>query len=460
MTTQESRLGQIDRLAYAAPALGLAAVGIPLYVHLPKFYTDIVGVGVATVGFIIAAVRVFDAVSDPLLGVLSDRMRSRWGRRRPLIFVASPLLAISLLALLSPPAGATAAWFAAWMFATFAAWTLMTVPYEALGAELTADYDERTGILAMRDGALLLGTLVAAAAPIAVGAWLGSDGPDAQRRIFSVIGIGYGSLLVATATWCVRRLRERPPQQAKDSKLRVRDVLANRPFRILVIAYVIGALGSNLPSALFLYYVQYVLQSSAADGFLALYLGTGVLALPLWIPCARRFGKRRTWIASMLVNTGAFLGVYFLGPGQVVAYGILVFLSGLGLGATLAIPSSMQADVIDYDELLSGSRREGLYVGVWSISRKLAAAVGVGAALPILAAVGYTPNVAQSETVVSTLRILYALVPGLCNLVAIGVAWYYPIGRAEHSAILAATADRAHVPVTDPLTGQRLEQLT
>ncbi len=162
----------------------------------------------------------------------------------------------------------------------------------------------------------------------------------------------------------------------------------------------------------------------------------------------------------MLVNTGAFLGVYFLGPGQVAAYGVLVFLSGLGLGATLAIPSSMQADVIDYDELLSGSRREGLYVGVWSISRKLAAAVGVGAALPILAAVGYTPNVAQSEAVVSTLRVLYALVPSLCNLVAIGVAWYYPIGRAEHRAILAATADRAQIPVTDPLTGQRLEQLT
>jgi GPH family glycoside/pentoside/hexuronide:cation symporter len=154
----------------------------------------------------------------------------------------------------------------------------------------------------------------------------------------------------------------------------------------------------------------------------------------------------------MVVNTGAFFAVFFLGPGDANLYGVLVVLSGVGLGATIAIPSSMQADVIDYDELLSGERREGQYIGVWSIAKKLAAALGVGVALSVLGAAGYRPNVEQTEQVQFTLRVLYALVPCICNLVAIVVALAYPIDRKRHGHILGAVeARRAGRVVVDPL---------
>ncbi len=218
-------------------------------------------------------------------------------------------------------------------------------------------------------------------------------------------------------------------------------MLENRPFLLLLISYTVAAFGSNLPATLILYYVEYVLQSKQADLFLAIYFVTGILFLPGWVLLSRRLGKKWTWIASMGLNTGAFIGVIFLGPGDEWWYGILVFLSGIGLGATIALPSAMQADVIDYDELLTGDRREGQYIGLWSIAKKLAAALGVGISLSLLAAVGYVPNVEQTETVKLTLRVLYALVPSLMQS-----------SGASHCAVLS---HQQHGARNDPRSGGR-----
>jgi GPH family glycoside/pentoside/hexuronide:cation symporter len=226
----------------------------------------------------------------------------------------------------------------------------------------------------------------------------------------------------------------------------------NRPFIILLVAYTVSAIGNNLPATLILYYVEYVLESQMADFFLVLYFVTGIAFLPGWIFISRRTGKKATWLASMIVNTGAFVGVFFLGPGDEIIYGVLVFLSGIGFGATLAIPSAIQADVIDYDELLTGERREGQYIGLWSIAKKFAAAVGIGAGLFILGMAGYTPNVQQSAEVQMTLRVLYALVPSLCNLVAVVIACAYPISNGIHAEIREAIAQRqAGLPAANPL---------
>jgi GPH family glycoside/pentoside/hexuronide:cation symporter len=159
----------------------------------------------------------------------------------------------------------------------------------------------------------------------------------------------------------------------------------------------------------------------------------------------------------MAVNTGAFIGVFFLGPGDAPTYGVLVFISGIGFGATIAIPSAMQADVIDYDELVTGKRREGHYIGLWSISKKLAAALGVGAALSILGVAGYEPKTVQPDSVVWTLRTLYALIPSVCNVAALVIAFFYPISSTIHAEIRRSVAERhAGRPVRDPLRPGRV----
>jgi len=459
------KLSTAAKTAYSAPAFALAVVGIPVYVYIPKFYTDVVGVHIAALGAILLIVRLFDAFTDPLIGIFSDRLQTPMGRRRPLIALGSVLTVIAIAFLFNPPAemGADAAglYFMALIFALFLFWTVVIVPYESLGPELTFDYNERTALFSMRDGALIAGTVIAAAMPGVVRWTAGLDSSAAgERQAFFILSLIYGPLILGACAWCVAAFRERPRAAAR-ADLRVfawiRASLANRPFRILLIAYTISAIGNNLPATLILYYVEYVLGSPRADLFLALYFVTGIVFLPMWVVLARRTGKKAAWIASMAINTGAFFWVFFLGAGDEILYGILVFLSGIGFGATLAIPSAIQADVIDYDELLAGERREGLYISLWSIAKKLAAAAGVGFGLALLGGSGYRPGVIQSDSVVLTLRVLYALVPCLCNALAIVIALYYPISGDIHRRIRGAIEERAAGrAVEDPLVPGRV----
>ena len=453
------RVPLFKKIAYAVPAFFLAVVGIPTYVYIPKFYTDVVGINIALLGSILFSVRIFDAVTDPALGYLSDRTRTPMGRRRPYIAIGSVFVALTMFLLFNPPrvsASLETVWFAVCIYALFLCWTAVVVPYESLGPEITFDYNERTGLFGLRDGFLIAGTLAAASSPAVVQWLFGLAGDaDGERAKFFWIAAIYAPLLIGSCWWCVLAIKELPqgPKFRTTSILRgLRQVGRNRPFLILLIAYTVSAIGNNLPATLILYYVEYVLQSKMADAFLLLYFVTGILFLPGWIIIARRTGKKAAWLASMAVNTGAFIGVFFLGPGDAAIYGVLVVLSGIGFGATLAIPSAIQADVIDYDELLTGERREGQYIGLWSIAKKFAAAVGVGAGLAILGLVGYTPNVEQSEQVRLTLRVLYALVPSLCNIIAFFIALAYPISSSIHKDIRTAITQRqkGH-PVNNPL---------
>ncbi|RJP84146.1 MAG: MFS transporter [Desulfobacteraceae bacterium] len=453
-----------EKLAYAAPAFALAVVGIPVYVYIPKFYTDVIGVHVSAMGVILLVVRLFDAVTDPAIGLISDRLRTPFGRRRPLIILGALLTGLAILLLFNPPhtdADTATAWFMVLIFLLFLFWTVIIVPYESLGPELTFDYNERTTLFGLRDGALIAGTLVAAASPAAIKALMSlPESPQGERETFFILSIIYTPLIIASAFWCVLTLKERALNviASRDNIFQnLSASLRNRPFRILLISYTISAIGNNLPATLILYYVEYVLHSSRADFFLVMYFVTGILFLPLWVAGAKRFEKKSMWLISMAVNTGAFSGVFFLGPGDELAYGVLIFISGIGFGATLAIPSAIQADVIDYDELISGERREGLYIGLWSVAKKMAAAFGVGAGLALLGASGYVPNVRQTDAVVLYLRILYALVPCLCNAVAIVIAFAYPITGAVHRNIRDAIDRKsAGETVSDPLEPSRM----
>ena len=449
------------RIAYALPAFALAVVGIPIYVYIPKFYTDVIGADITLVGFVLLGIRLFDAVSDPIIGTLSDRTHTRWGRRRPWIgFGVFPLVAAILFLFMPPQLGSTAAvvWFGVGVFAVFLAWTAITVPYESLGPELTFDYDERTTILSLRDGMLILGTVVAAASPAIVEAVLGlGDDAASERRKFSTVALLYAPLIIAACLLCAGAVREKgrnmdSAPKASNPLRDIRRLAGNRPFMILLASYTVAAIGSNLPATLIPYYVEYVIGDPDVEAFLLLYFVTGIVLLPLWVWAAKRIGKKWAWIIAAAINSMTFAGVFFLGRGDVLEYAVLVVLSGLGFGATLALPSAMQADVIDYEELRTGSRREGEIIGIWAVSKKLAAAFGVFVAFPILGITGYEPNVEQTENVELALRTLYALVPSLFNLLGLAIALGYPIDRRAHLAILDAVERRRHgEEVADPL---------
>ncbi len=443
-------LSLTDKLAYAAPAIPLAVIGIPVYVFLPKFYTDTVGLNISTIGILLMAVRMFDAITDPVIGYLSDRTSSRFGRRKPYIALGALGLSISILFLFRPPVLSDSSmnfYFGFWLFTLFFFWTLITIPYESLGPELTPDYHERTSLFAFRDGFLIMGTLLAAASPLLIDEAMKALGniPAEQVR-FSIMAFIFSPMILIFSFYCLYRIKETVTGKEKDDLIKgFSTVFKNRPFLILISGYTISALGSNLPATLILYYVEYVLKAQNAEGFLLIYFLTGILFLPVWIIVSRKIGKKNAWIISMVMNTGAFSGVFFLGPGDALIYGVLVFLSGTGFGAGLVLPSSIQADVIDYDQVLTGQRREGRYIGLWSVAKKLSAALGVGIGLLLLGKSGYSPSIEQGASTVMMLRVLYALVPCLCNILAIVIISFYPISEQKHAQIRKTIENSEHL---------------
>lgn len=449
------------KVAYAAPGFAFALVGLPIYVHLPKFYGDALGVDLALLGAVILFSRAWDAVTDPAIGFLSDRTRSRLGRRRPWMLAGAPVLAAGAVALLAPPAGwtstALAGWAAVFLLLTFLAWTAVQIPHAALGAELAVAPHDRTTLFAARDGLWIVGTLVAAAAPGLVRTALGQPpGPEAERAVFERLAWVYAPLLLVLPWWCAWVVREPPPGPVPDALpwRATREAWRNAPFRVLLVAYGIGALGAAMPATLILFYVEHVLRAAPlAEVFLGVYFVSGFAFLPMWTRIARVLGKKRAWLSAMAVNVGAFVFAAFLGPGDTLAYGLVCLVSGIGFGAGLVLPNSLVADVADYDELRSGHRREGLYFGLWSIVTKTSAAVGAAAALPALQWAGYTAQAAeQAPEVTLALRLLYAGVPCACYAAGLAVAWRFPLDEHVHAQVRDGLARRAAgAPWRDPL---------
>jgi GPH family glycoside/pentoside/hexuronide:cation symporter len=447
--TAALRLPLWTRLAYGVPNFGMALVGVPILVYLPRFYSDVMGVSVAWLGVVFVAGRIIDAVTDPVMGVISDRSRSARGRRRPWILWGCLPLALLSVALYVPPDrlsdGATTVWASLVILGWFLAYTVVNVPYRALGPELSDDYDERTALFSIREGMLVLATVVAAMGPGLIGLVLGlEDGKDERLRFGVYIAVA-APIMVITCLTCGLRVKERfagqpagPPTTLAGVLGQLRQAFANRPFVILLSAFVVIALGSSLPVVLISYFLTYWLDAGhLLPLFLLIYFGVGMACLPGWVWLSRRRGKKVAWLAAMAINTGFFAFVGLLAPGQAFEYGVLVAFSGIGGVAVLAMPYAMQADVIDHDELLAGERREGLYGGLWSIAEKTAAGVGLGLAMLALDVAGYRPNEEQAPLVLDVLRLIYIGVPCLCTTLGFLITLRYPLDRAAHQAITA-----------------------
>jgi GPH family glycoside/pentoside/hexuronide:cation symporter len=245
------------KIAYAVPAFALAVVGIPVYVYIPKFYSDVVGINITILGYLMFGVRLFDALTDPAIGYVSDRTRNRFGRRIPYLAIGSILVAAAMFLLFIPPRTSVVLetiWFGVSIYLLFLFWTAVVVPYESLGPEITFDYHERTSLFGMRDGFLIAGTLAAANSPALIG-WLFNLPPDAdgERAKFFWIAIIYAPILVGTCWWCALSIREKQLNiriQNIGIRTSIRQVAQNRPFIILLIAYTVSAVGNNLPAAI------------------------------------------------------------------------------------------------------------------------------------------------------------------------------------------------------------------
>lgn len=425
-------------LAYAGPSLPLAVLTLPFAIVVPTHYATALGLPLAAVGQILLAVRLIDAVSDPVVGVLADRWRFRWGRRKVWFAASVPVTVAAVWAVFVPPEGAGLLWLFGFGTLLSLGMTLSLIPYWALGAELSGDYAERNRVTGIREAVVVLGTLVATATP-AIATALGA--PDSTLSLQILAGF-VAVLLPVTAAILISAVPE--PVEHSTTRLTLsgslRQLAGNGPFLRLIAAFVLNGFANGLPATLFLFYVNELLQSPDSAGLLLfVYFLSGIAGVPLWMTVSRRLGKHRTWCAAMVFAILVFATVPLLGPGDVSLFLGVCVLTGLALGADLVLPSSIQADVIDVDTARSGEQRTATYLAAWGLATKLAFALAVGIAFPLLQWAGFrTDGGAQTDAGLLMLVTLYAGVPLVMKAAAVMLMWRFPVDEAAQRSLRAA----------------------
>lgn len=439
MPSPAGRLSRPILAAYGLAAFPLAILGLPLNVYLPAFWGETMGLGFSTVGAVLLATRLLDGITDPLAGVLSDRTRSRFGRRRPWIAAGGVIAAPAVWLLFVPLEGAGPLHLFICASLVYLGWTLINVPHSAWGAELSTDYDERARITAWREAATLGGIVASALVPALAPGGIASD----LRTLATVtLALAAPALLLLLAVVPeppppARRARRRPPRET------IAILARNRPFLRLLAAWIVNGIANGLPAALFLLVVSHRLRAEAQAGLLLLaYFLAGVAAVPFWTWLATRTSKHRAWCLAMLWASAVFAFVPLLGPGDWPAFLAICVLTGAALGADLALPPAIQADVIDLDHLEGGVPRAGLFFAAWSMAQKGGNALAVGMGLPLLEALGFRVTEAGPEGL-GALVLLYATTPIALKVGVAALMWRFPIDRAAQGSIRARLEGRA-----------------
>ncbi len=425
------QLTRRELTAYAILALPLAFAGLPLYLHAPKFYTDTTGLGIAALGLMLLLVRAFDAVQDPIIGSLCDRYCHRPHQRVRVIAISALALSVVFYALFHPPDGtptATSWYFALILLLSTFLFSIIMVNYASLGAELSQDYHERTRVTSWRESFTLLGVVLAAAIPTILEQRYGME------LAFHYFTTGFAILFIAIgfSFWRATPVPEQvsaPPTHDKWYMFYapLLNPLARRFYGI----FLLNCLAASLPATLVLFFIDDRLDANAyAGAFLAAYFLSGAMGMPLWQYCSRRFGKRQSWQFSMILSIIGFIWAFMLGSGDITAYLIVCIVTGLCLGADLALPPSILADLIDKHK--GTGIATGRYFGVMGLLGKSALALAAGLGLPALAIFGYNPALPeQTHQSLLALSTAYALLP--CLLKTATVLWLWRIDLEDGS---------------------------
>jgi GPH family glycoside/pentoside/hexuronide:cation symporter len=451
-TTSSAAIGKagVDHLslkviwAYSVPMIAFGIMGMLFATYLMKFATDELLIAPAVMGTLLFAARLWDGISDPLTGFLSDRTRSSFGRRRSWMLAAAIPTGAGLWMMWSPPLTLSVPELVIWMACALLVYetasTMFLVPYGALGMELTPNYHERTRLFGYRHMIGAIGTLLGLAC-------LQLMNMAEDKREFAGQLSFFASILVAgLILWSARVLPERSDFQGRVNKRMVSaflDVVRNPHSRLLLIVYGVETFGAASIGLMVPYIVEYVLPMQALMvPILITYIIPQFAFTPLWMTLARRYGKKQVWLSAMFISVFAFGGLFTVTEAGIMVW-VWTFLAGFAGGCSAVVAPSIQADVIDYDEYLSGERKEGAYLSVWNLVRKSAASLTALAAGFALQFGGFEPGIEQSEETKVIMRGLLALLPCVCYLIGGLLFMRFGFNEADHARVRKALAERA-----------------
>jgi GPH family glycoside/pentoside/hexuronide:cation symporter len=439
----EEPMSRRSKLLYGVGDTGFSLTGTIIGVLFAIYLTDVVGLrpGLAAVALFIG--RTWDYVNDPLIGHLSDRTRSRWGRRRPfLLFGFLPYAVAFALLWWKPPIDAPlalAAYYAIAYLLYDAAATFVYMPYFALTPELTQDYDERTALTTYRMAFSILGSLVAFTVPLLI---IGTMRPENAGRVLTM-GMLFGTISALPLLAVFFSTRERPEfqQQAVPSlKESLRAAVRNRPFLFAVGIFLLTWTAVDLVQAVLLFFLKYRMGLEAQSDLIA---GTvfvvALLALPLWEWTSRHWDKRLAYVAGVAFWAGVQIVLVVISPGWGMGVVLaLAALAGVGVGAAHVLPWSIIPDAVEWDELATGQRHEGMFYSLVTLMQKAASSLAIPLALLMLELTGYVPNAPQqTPSAVRGIQVLMGPVPAVLLCAGILFALFYPLSRGRHAQVRA-----------------------
>lgn len=431
-----------NKLSFGAGDLGGSMAATIVGLFYLYYLTDVVKLRPALAGAAILIGKVWDAVSDPLVGYLSDKTVSRWGRRRVYLLFGAMPFGLTFFMLWMVPRGWSETEVFIYSTAAFilhmTAFTIVQVPYQTLTAEMTTDYDQRTSLTAYRMAFSIIGGLLAAIVP-----WIIINGYPSRAVGFVAMGGCFGIAIGLAPLFPFFGCREMEQQcQAFFSLIKgIKLVWENRPFRLVLLMFLVTWTAINLLQVIFIYYLQYWLgMEEQFETIFGLIFVVAIVFLPLWVYLSSRWGKRKAYIAGVSFLGLVLLFLIFLQPGMTAMVYVLAFFAGIGLSAAHVMPHSIIPDCIEYDQLLTGQRREGLYYGFTTFLQKVATASAIGLSGLVLEKMGYVANGVQSAKVLWTIRSLLGPVPCLLFVIGIISIYYYPVDREEHRALTLKVA--------------------
>jgi len=421
--------------AFASPAAPISALGLPLVVYLPPFYADDMGIGLGLVGTVFMLTRFWDVVTDPLLGVLSDKFRTRYGRRRPWIVASVPIVVLAVWYIFVPAGAVGWLYLLGWMIFLYVGWTLLTISHMSWGAELTPDYDERSRVQAAREIALLLGVVAVLALP----AVLEQIDPTSTRagRVAAMGGFII-LFLPFTVAWAVLKVPEREAPQAPALGWRraVGLVAANAALRRVLIMDAISGIAGGIISALFLFLADDFLGLSQWASFLLLvYFISGVSCIAPMVRVSYRLGKHRTLALSSVFTTLTMPMILLIPRGNLASAIGFCALVGINLGVGPFLFRSIMADVADQDHVDSGAQRTGLYYSLLTMTNKVGFAVSIGVVYPLLEWIGYVPGAQNTPEAIDGLAAMFVWPPLVLYAAVAWLMWSFPIDREKQHAL-------------------------
>jgi Na+/melibiose symporter-like transporter len=418
-------------LAYGGLALPLCIAGIPIVVYLPAFYAQELHFKTAFVGTVFLLARLWDGLSDVIVGWLSDRSMSRWGRRKPWAIIGTPLLMVSTWFLCNPPKSAGLAYLCVWAALFYTTWTAMYIPYLSWGTELAADYVERSRITIFRETFTMLGVLFFAAAPLV---FLGAN-PQLHNVLF-LISVTVLCTVPLTALPLGLFVSDPAPTERMETHLleKLAALAKDRIFIRYAAARLFWFIEEGVGNSLLVFSASVGLQLPNKFYWMILILYIASLGtMPLTLRLAAHVEKHRLLATGVTIQALVYTTLLFIPRGNFTVVAALWVAVGIANTAMLSLPTSILADIIDKGELMDGERRSGAYVAIDNLVYKIGMALGVGLSFWLMALVRYDPGAVHYSAVdMRNIRLLGFGLPSLLLAPAIILYLTHPITRKVH----------------------------